>query len=129
MEYEDLKSLIRRRVGDEGVAQIISIARDGRPIPTVLCLVRHADGTFTATRGDLRTVARPVLDTAGQELRFVGEWAVCAWAWSDLEPGLGETPVYSAEDVREALASGDRQRARRAERLRQWRAANGLTSD
>lgn len=125
MDYEDLKSLIRGRVGDDGVVRIVSLARDGKPVPTVLCLVQHADGTYTATRGDLRTITRPVLDGAGQELKFKNEHEACAWAWSDLEPGLGDIPSYTAQEEREALASGDRQRARWEQHLREWKAANG----
>lgn len=88
-------------------------------MPTTVCLVRHRDGTFTVTRGDLRSIARPVLDATGREMRFTDEQQACTWVWSDLEPGLGETPSRSAADEREALESGDRQRARREQRLRE----------
>jgi hypothetical protein len=128
MDYERLRSSIRERVGPETVPYIVSMARDGHPIPTTLCLLQHPDGTVTVTRGDLRTIARPVLDATGQEMRFADEQEACAWAWSDLEPGLGETPSSSAADEKEALASGDRQRARREQRLREWRSANEGTA-
>lgn len=117
MDYEHLQSRIRERVGPETVPYIVSMAREGRPIPTILCLVQHPDRTVTVTRGDLRTIARPVLGATGQEMRFADEQEACAWAWSDLEPGLGETPASSAADEQEALASGDRQRARMDQRL------------
>ncbi|KQM39269.1 hypothetical protein [Microbacterium sp. Leaf203] len=128
LNYEHLQSRIRERVGPETVRYIVSMARDGRPIPTVLCLVQHPDGTVTVTRGDLRTIARPVLDAAGQEMRFADEQEACAWAWSDLEPGLGETPASSAADEQEALASGDRQRARMERRLREGKSAGQGTA-
>ncbi|MDZ5143791.1 hypothetical protein [Microbacterium testaceum] len=129
MDYEKLRELVRERVGVEGVPRIISLAHDGKPIPTVICLVKHEGGRFTATRGDLRTIARPVLNEAGEELTFASEADACAWAWQDLEPGLGVTPTYSPEEERESLASGDRQRARREQRLREWKAASGAISD
>lgn len=129
MEYENLKALVRERVGAEGVTRIISLARDGKPIPTVICLVQHDDGHFTATRGDLRTTVRPILNEAGEELTFPHEADACAWAWQDVEPGLGVTPSFSLEEERETLASGDRQRARREQRLREWEVAGGSTSD
>lgn len=128
LNYEHLQSRIRERVGPETVRYIVSMARDGRPIPTVLCLVQHPDGTVTVTRGDLRTIARPVLDAAGQEMRFADEQEACAWAWSDLEPGLGETPASSAADEQEALASGDPQRARMERRLREGKSAGQGTA-
>lgn len=128
MDYKDLKSRIRDRVGIEGVRFVVSMARDGHPVTTTVCLVRHRDGTFTVTRGDLRTIARPVLDATEQELRFADEQQACIWVWSDLEPGLGETPFRSAADEWEALGSGDRQRARREQRLREWKAANRGTT-
>lgn len=129
MDYEHLQSRIRERVGPDTVPYIVSMARDGHPIPTALCLVQHTDGSVTVTRGDLRTVASPVLDAAGLEMRFADEQEACAWAWSDLEPGLGETPSYPAADEREALASGDRQRARWERRLREWKTVNGGTAE
>ena len=125
MDYQHLQSLIRERVGEEGVARIISLARDGKPVPTVLCLVQQPDGTFSATRGDLRTITRPVSDAAGRDSRFEDEHEACAWAWSDLEPGLGVKPSYTAEEEKEALASGARQRARWEQHLRDWKAASG----
>jgi len=128
LNYEHLQSRIRERVGPETARYIVSMARDGRPIPTVLCLVQHPDGTVTVTRGALRTIARPVLDAAGQEMRFADEQEACAWAWSDLEPGLGETPASSAADEQEALASGDRQRARMERRLREGKSAGQGTA-
>ncbi|MCY1715535.1 hypothetical protein OVA26_01085 [Microbacterium sp. SL62] len=128
VDDEHLQSRIRERVGPETVPYIVSMVRDGRPIPTVLCLVQHPDGTVTVTRGDLRTIARPVLDATGQEMRFADEREACAWAWSDLEPGLGETSSSSAADEREALASGDRQRARMEQRLREWKSADEGTA-
>lgn len=129
MKYEQLKELVRERVGTAGVSRIISLARDGKPVPTVICLVQHQNGRFTATRGDLRTITRPIRNEAGQELTFSNEADACVWAWHDLEPGLGVTPSHSLEDEREAVASGDRQRARREQRLREWSAASGVTSD
>jgi len=128
MDYEHLQSRIRERVGPETVPYIVSMARDGRPIPTVLCLVQHPDGTVTVTRGDLRTIASPVLDATGQDMRFADEQEACAWAWSDLEPELGETPSSSAADERKALPSGDRQRARMEQRLREWKSADEGTA-
>ncbi len=82
MDYEHLQSRIRERVGPETVPYIVSTARDGRPIPTVPCLVQHPDGTVTVMRGDLRTIARPVLDATGQDMRFADEQEACAGAWT-----------------------------------------------
>ncbi len=80
---------------------------DGRPLLTVVCLVRQAGRTFTATRGDHWTPARQVLNAAGQQLRFANERAV-RLAWADLEPGLAKILIYSTQDVQETRASGDR---------------------
>ncbi len=41
VDDEHLQSRIRERVGPETVPYIVSMVRDGRPIPTVLCPVQH----------------------------------------------------------------------------------------
>lgn len=114
MNFEELEEKVRQRVGDETAPYILSRAPANDPLTTSLCLLVNSDGTYSATRGDLRTITRLVRDEVGNALVFPNEQAACEWAWQVLEPNLGKKPQYTAEQIAAARASGDAQRERYA---------------
>lgn len=114
MNFHELEEKVRQRVGGETAPYIISRAPASDPLTTTLCILVNSDGTYSATRGDLRAITRPARDEAGNPLVFANEQEACEWAWQILEPSLGEKPEYTADQVAAARVSGDAQRDRYA---------------
>jgi hypothetical protein len=81
---------------------------EGQRSTAEIALVRHADGTFTATRGDLRMVAEPVRDATGALLRFDDEDAACAWAWEESARARAPRRPMSTETEARAASSAER---------------------
>ena len=97
-------------------------AADGRPVPTFISLIPHADGTVTATQGDMRERVIPVLDGTGNPRVFPDETSACEWAWREVVIARTPSPPMSPAQVAENRANGDEKRRLMAERLARWRA-------
>lgn len=125
MNFEELAERVEGlpNVGRSFGGYLIDIARTGRPSSAFLTLIPHRDGSWTATRGDLRSKFETVIGTDGAPVRFPDEDAACRWAWQKIESArsnLGE----SAED--RAAALNDAQVM--YERIRRLDEAQGIES-
>lgn len=124
MNHEELFERIKGLLPEGAQAgYFLEWARDGRPVPTYICLLPRADGTVIATQGDLRTRAIPVLDENGQRRVFSDEANACEWAWEMIVLARASGPPINAEQRARNLVNGDEQRRLMAERLRRWEAA------
>jgi hypothetical protein len=104
-------------VSRASVPYLVTLATNGVPTTAGLTLVRHSDGSFTATIGDLRTRIIPVTDSAGNELRFPSEDSACDWAWEYIEKARGRTPTYDPDLLARAAAANAEARRRLEESL------------
>jgi len=121
MKYSELKEKIAEKVDPSALGYVISFVRDEKQIPTGICISQRKDGTFIVTRGDLRTIADPVLDDAGEVKIFATEDAACDWVWNDIGPTVGKKVRYTEEQEQRFKESGDRQRERFAQIMAQYK--------
>lgn len=109
MKYTELRERVRTLVTSPAtVPYIVDLVNAGQKSAAELTLVRHADGTFTATRGDLRTIAEPVRDATGAVLRFDDEDTACAWAWEESARAHAPRRPMSTDAEARAASSAER---------------------
>jgi hypothetical protein len=108
MNYEELKEKVATLPGMDSasVPYLLTRTFTGEANTSLLTLVAHRDGTYTATQGDNRSRIIPVVDADGHEVRFANEDSACEWAWSFLVEARGRIPSYSAEQRAQWAAAG-----------------------
>lgn len=119
MNYQELVERVAGlpQIGESTRPYLLQRSDDGRPTAAFITLIPHADGTVTASRGDLRDKSEPVRTTNGSERVFADEDAACQWAWAEIRDAREPAPQYSAEQMQRAHESADAQR-RRYEEMR-----------
>jgi hypothetical protein len=126
MKYQELLDKVATLpdVTPQGVSYFVTRTFTGEPNTSVLTLVAHRDGTYTATYGDLRTRIISATDPEGRELRFPDEDSACDWAWEYLREARGHVPTYSAEQRARWEAAGADVQRRWDEYVREQAARN-----
>ncbi|MCX6502552.1 MAG: hypothetical protein NT132_09150 [Microbacterium sp.] len=116
MNYEELADRVATLPGIDRatVPYFVSMAIDEAPASALVTLVREADGTFTATLGDLREKVTVARDAEGVPLRFADESAACEWAWNYVREARSGFRTYTPDEEAAAAASGDEIRRRMA---------------
>ena len=128
MEHSELYQRIATVVEEQVTAgYLLHWAADGHPLPTFISLIPHANGTVTATQGDLRERIIPVVDDAGNPRVFPDESSACEWAWQEIQSARRPPTILTAEQQARFAANGEEQRRRRGERNAQWKAEHGDT--
>ncbi|WP_162819175.1 hypothetical protein [Leifsonia aquatica] len=114
MKYEELveKAATLPRMDRDSVPYLVTRVFGGDPNTSLLTLIAHRDGTYSAAHGDLRTKAVPMTDADGRELRFPDEDSACDWAWGYLQEARGRIPTYDAEQRARDEAAGAEVRRR-----------------
>lgn len=117
-KVEDLPS-----VGPSGVGFLLDIARKGRPSSAFITLIPHRDGSWSATRGDLREKVETLRGSDGTPVRFPDESSACRWAWEKIRSTRSNL-AERAEDHSTAL--DDAQKI--YERVRELDRSQGIES-
>jgi len=113
MKYDELveKAATLPRMDRASVPYLVTRVFGGHPNTSLLTLIAHPDGAYTATHGDRRTKASPMTDSNGRELRFPDEDSACDWAWEYLQEARGRIPSYDADQrARDEAAGAEVQR-------------------
>jgi hypothetical protein len=117
MKYVDLieKVATLPDVSRGSVPYLVTRTFTGEPNASLVTLVAHRDGTYTATYGDNRTRITPATDEEGRELRFLDEDSACDWAWGVLQRARSGVSTYDPEQrARDEAVGADIERRFRA---------------